>query len=340
MLINLKEVRGIVGKLTFKKIWNIILLKTSFYLSNISKKVLHLGYPFAISIEPTTSCNLRCPECPSGLRSFSRPTGMLDFDFYKNIIDQCSPFLSYLILYFQGEPYLNPDFFRFIKYASEKKIYSITSTNAHFLNDEQARLTVASGLDKIIISIDGTTQETYEKYRIGGTYTKVIEGIQNLVYWKKQLKKRNPLIVLQFLILKFNQHQVNEIKLLSKELKVDQLVFKTAQIYSFEKGSNLIPDVPKYSRYKKVNTDYVITNKLNNRCWRMWSSSVITWDGKTVPCCFDKDAKYVLGDLKKNPFLEIWNNSHQLSFRQKILRSRKEIDICKNCSEGSKIWAE
>ena len=72
----------------------------------------------------------------------------------------------------------------------------------------------------------------------------------------------------------------------------------------------------------------------------MWSSSVITWDGKAVPCCFDKDAKYVLGDLTKNLFLDVWNNSRQLNFRKKILRSRKEIDICKNCSEGSKICAD
>ena len=339
MPVNLKEVRGIIGKITSKKLWNIILLKSSFYLSILTNRVIHWGYPFAISIEPTTSCNLRCPECPSGLRSFSRPTGMLDFDFYKQIIEQCAPYLSYLILYFQGEPYLNPDFFKFVKYASQRNIYSITSTNAHYLNDEQARLTVDSGLDKIIISIDGTTQEIYEKYRVGGTYNKVIEGIQNLVYWKRQLKKQHPLIVLQFLIFKTNQHQIDEMKFLGKKLGVDQLNFKTAQIYNFQKGTDLIPDIDKYSRYKKENGNYIIKNKLHNKCWRMWSSTVITWDGKVVPCCFDKDAKYVLGDLKKNQFGDVWNNSHQYKFRKKILRSRKEIDICKNCSEGSNIWA-
>jgi len=339
MSVFLKEGRSIIKKITIKKIWNIILLKTSFYLSILLRKVIHWGYPFAISVEPTTSCNLRCPECPSGLRSFSRPTGMLGYDFYKDVIEQCAPFISYLILYFQGEPYLNPDFFRFIKYASKKNIYTITSTNAHFLDDEQARLTVDSGLDKIIISIDGTTQETYEKYRIGGKYDKVIDGIQKLVYWKKQLNKQNPLIVLQFLIFKSNQHQIHEMKLLSKELGVDQLNFKTAQIYNFQKGSNLIPNESRYSRYKKVNGEYVIKNNLHNKCWRMWSSSVITWDGKVVPCCFDKDAKYILGDLINCRFLDIWNNSHQLKFRKQILISRKDIEICKNCSEGSNIWA-
>jgi radical SAM protein with 4Fe4S-binding SPASM domain len=339
MPVHSKEVKGILKKITIKKIWNIILLRTSFYLSILTKRAIHWGYPFALSIEPTTSCNLRCPECPSGLRSFSRPIGMLDYDLYKYIIEQCAPYLSYLILYFQGEPFLNPDFFRFIQLASEKKIYSVTSTNAHFLDKEQARLTVEAGLDKIIISIDGTTQETYEKYRIGGTFSKVIEGIQNLVYWKEQQKKQHPLIVLQFLILNTNHHQINEMKLLGKQLGVDQLNFKTAQIYNFNKGSTFIPDIPMYSRYKKMNEDYVIKNKLLNQCWRMWSSSVITWDGRVVPCCFDKDAKYVFGNLKENLLKDIWNNSHQSKFRKKILVSRKEIDICKNCSEGGNIWA-
>jgi radical SAM protein with 4Fe4S-binding SPASM domain len=339
MTAYLKEIRGIVGKITIRKIWNFLLLKISFFLSIITKKTIHWGYPFAISIEPTTSCNLRCPECPSGLRSFSRPTGMLEYDLYKNIIEQCAPFISYLILYFQGEPYLNPDFFRFIKLATEKKIYSVTSTNAHYLNKEQAKLTVISGLDKIIISIDGTTQETYEKYRIGGNYNKVLEGIRNLVYWKKHLQKQHPIIVLQFLIFRSNQHQIRGMKLLSKELGVDQLRFKTAQIYNFQNGSDLIPEVSKYSRYKKVNEGYVIKNRLYNKCWRMWSSSVITWDGRVVPCCFDKDAKYVFGDLTRSRFPDIWNNAYHINFRKKILHSRKDIDICKNCSEGSNIWA-
>jgi radical SAM protein with 4Fe4S-binding SPASM domain len=334
-----KESRGIIRKITITKLWNILLLKISFNISLIFRKVFHWGNPMAISIEPTTSCNLRCPECLSGLRSFSRPTGMLDFDFYKRIIDQVSPSLSYLILYFQGEPYLNPDFFNLIEYASKKNIYTTTSTNAHYLDDIRAKQTILSGLDKIIISIDGTDQETYEKYRIGGSINKVIEGIQKLVYWKNKLNKSNPLIVLQYLIFKTNQHQIDQIKKLSEALNVDQLNLKTAQIYDFQDGSGLIPDNTNYSRYKKVNGKYVIKNKLLNKCWRMWSSSVITWDGKVVPCCFDKDATYRLGDLTEKDFSEIWKSQDQLTFREHIIRSRKDIDICKNCTEGSNIWA-
>ena len=335
---KLKDGIRIIKKITPARLWNLILLRISFLLSLSLKKVIHRGEPFAISIEPTTSCNLRCPECPSGLRSFSRPTGMLDFDHFKNIIDQFTSNLSYLILYFQGEPFLNPDFFKFIRYACIKKIYTVTSTNAHFLNDDRARETIESGLDKIIISIDGTDQNTYEKYRIGGNYNKVLEGIQNLLYWKKKLNKQNPIVAIQFLVFKFNQHQISEIKELHKKLSTDQLYLKTAQIYDFHKSPELIPDNPRYSRYRKENDNYKIKNRLRNECWRMWSSTVITWDGKVVPCCFDKDAKYVLGDLSKNSFSEIWNNTNYLKFREQIITARNDIYICRNCTNGSNIW--
>jgi radical SAM protein with 4Fe4S-binding SPASM domain len=337
---KIKEGISIFRKITRKKIWNIVLLKSSFYISILLKKVFHWGNPFALSIEPTTSCNLRCPECPSGLRSLTRPTGMLDIHLYKQIIDQFEPFLTFLILYFQGEPYLNPDFFNLIQYASQRNIYTTTSTNAHFLNDKNAQQTIKSGLDKIIISIDGTDQEVYETYRVGGTYDKVIEGIQNLVYWRNRLNKKNPVIVLQFLVFKSNQHQIPHIKRLSKQLKADRLLLKTAQINNMQKGSSLIPDLPKYSRYKKVNGQFVVKNMLHYQCWRMWSSCVITWDGKVVPCCFDKDADYVLGDLKKSNFSEIWSNNDVTNFRNIILRSRKEMDMCRNCTNGSTIWAD
>lgn len=338
MIEKIREVVFYICKLSFYKIYNIVLLRLSFLVSRIFRKSIHWGKPLGISIEPTTSCNLRCPECPSGLRSFSRPTGMLDKVVYEELINQVAPYVSYLTLYFQGEPYLNPHFLEFVKYASEKNIFTATSTNAHYFDEEISRKTVLSGLDKLIISIDGTDQNTYEKYRVGGNLDKVIQGIKRLIKWKRKLKSKRPTIVLQFLVFKSNQHQLNKIKELAKQLGVDKLNIKTAQIYNFESKNDIIPNNSKYSRYKKVNGTYTIDNTMSNNCWRMWSSCVITWDGKMVPCCFDKDAQNVLGNVYKKKFIRIWKSEAQQEFRKKILKSRKDIDICKNCSEGSKIW--
>lgn len=298
------------------------------------------GLPMSISFEPTTSCNLRCPECPSGLRSFTRPTGMLDPSLFNSVIDQLAPTLSYLTFYFQGEPFLHPDFLQMVSYASNKGIYTATSTNAHFFRDETSRATVESSLDRLIISVDGTSQHAYQSYRIGGSLEKVIEGTRNVIKWKNELMSKTPRVIFQFLVVRQNEHEIPEVYKLADKLGVDQVVLKTAQIYDYRNGSDLIPTDERYSRYRKINDGtFKIKNKLLNECWKMWHSCVITWDGKVVPCCFDKDAHFVLGDLTKNSFEEIWNSEKYNQFRASILRSRSEIEICKNCTEGTKIWA-
>ena len=156
--------------------------------------------------------------------------------------------LMYLIFYFQGEPYINPGFLDMVKYAHSKNIYTITSTNAHFIDDDSAKKTIESGLDRIIISIDGTTQDVYENYRKEGSLEKVIEGTKKLIYWKKKLKASNPHIIFQFLVVKPNQHQIFDVFRLADELGVDEVKLKTAQVYDYEFGNPLIPSIEKYSR--------------------------------------------------------------------------------------------
>ncbi len=340
--INYNDSIGFLRKLTFRRVWNATKVLSSFYVSRIISRPVQWGLPMSISFEPTTSCNLRCPECPSGLRAFTRPTGMLENNFFRKTIDDIYKDILYLIFYFQGEPYLNPDFLDMVKYASSKKIYTATSTNAHYLTDEVARKTVESGLDRLIISIDGTTQDVYKQYRVGGNLNKVIEGAKNIVKWKKELKSKTPFVFFQFLVVKPNEHQIEDIKKLAAEVGVDEVRFKTAQVYDYEIDPNqLIPENEKYSRYKKDSDGkYVAKNKLANHCWKLWQANVITWDGLVVPCCFDKDASHQLGNLKNQSFKEIWHNDNYKQFRKELMSSRKNIDICANCSEGVSVWKD
>ena len=338
---KLSDTYQLLKTLQLKKIRNAWSVWRSFQLSKKYKTNLHKGLPISISIEPTTSCNLRCPECPSGLRNFTRPTGMLDVLFYQNLIDQISDHLWYLTFYFQGEPYLHPKFTEMVNYAVSKKIYTATSTNAHFISDENAKKTIESGLHRLIISVDGATQETYSQYRVGGQLEKVIDGTKKILEWKKKLKSKTPYVIFQFLVVKPNEHEIKKIQEMAQTLGVDEVKFKTAQVYDFENGHPLIPEQEQYSRYKKsAEGKWIIKNELLNQCWRMWSGCVITWDGKVVPCCFDKDAQHQLGDLRKERFTEIWNSAAYNIFRSKILQSRKQIDICTNCSEGTKVWED
>ncbi len=265
---------------------------------------------------------------------------MLPPELFKSTIDQLSQSLTYLLFYFQGEPYLHPQFLELVAYASSKNIYTATSTNAHFLTDQVAKQTVLSGLDRLIISIDGTTQEVYQSYRVGGKLEKVLKGTEHIVKWKKKLKSKTPHIVFQFLVVKPNEHQIDEVYALAKAMGVDEVGLKTAQIYDYEEGSPLIPTKETYARYQQqADGTYQIKNKLENHCWKMWHSSVITWDGKLVPCCFDKDAHHQMGSLQHETFKQVWRSEAYHSFRASVLKSRSSIEMCKNCTEGTKIWA-
>lgn len=331
---------GIFKKLSLAKAINFLKLLAGFYYSRFTGQPRQWGMPVFVSIEPTTSCNLRCPQCPSGLREFSRETGMLQTETFQTTIDQLATHLHSLTFYFQGEPYLHPSFLNMVNYANTKGIYTITSTNAHYMTEENARKTVVSGLDKLVISIDGTTQEVYELYRRGGSLNKVLEGTRQILQQKKELGRRTPHVIWQFVVFKPNQHQIAEVKRMGKELGVDEVKIKTAQIYDFENGNDLIPDLPQYSRYRKnENGRFEIKNKLLNQCWRMWQGCVVTWDGKIVPCCFDKDAKYTLGNLGSQSFKSVWFSDEYNHFRRSILKSRNQIDICTNCTEGTQVWS-
>lgn len=329
-----------VRKMTLRRWINAVKLISGYYIANWTKRPYQFGYPVSVAIEPTTSCNLRCPECPSGLRSFSRNTGMLSYERFKNIVDQVAQKTPYMILYFQGEPYLNKSFYEMVHYASqEKDMYVATSTNAHYLNEETARKTVESGLSRLIISIDGTSQDTYSSYRRGGKLDKVIEGAKAVVKAKKEAGSKTPHIIFQFLVVGPNEHQIPEIIELGKELDVDEVKLKTAQVYSYRNGNPLIPENEKYSRYKKQKDGtYRLKNKLSNHCWKLWHSCVFTWDGNVLPCCFDKDGQHVMGNIDNSSFDAIWGNQTYLNFRHSILKGRDQIDICKNCTEGTKIW--
>jgi radical SAM protein with 4Fe4S-binding SPASM domain len=195
-------------------------------------------------------------------------------------------------------------------------------------------------LDRLIISIDGVTQETYSAYRKEGDLEKVLQATRNVVKWKKELKSSHPFIIFQFLVVGPNEHEIPKLQALADELEVDEVRLKTAQIYDFKNGHQLIPTQEKYARYiKNKDGTYQVKHAIKNQCWKMWHSAVITWDGAVVPCCFDKDASHKMGDLRNHSFETIWQGQTYQSFRSKLLTGREEIDICTNCTEGCSVWA-
>ena len=323
--------------LSFKRSLNAIKIILSFTVSKIIRKPIVWGMPISYSIEPTNHCNLKCPECPSGSGALTRPLGLLNFYDFKNWIDQIKDTGFYVQLFFQGEPYINKQLPEMIKYAQKNNIYISISTNGHFVNEGNIDYVLENAPDKLIYSVDGLDEDSYQKYRTGGTFRQVDKGLRMLINRKKELKKRNPYVEFQFIVMKHNEHLLDDVKKYCDAVGVDKLVFKTMQISSYENAIKFLPNNPKYKRYEVKNKKYSIKNKLKNHCFALWRTAVITWDGKVVPCCFDKDAEYILGILNGNRFSDIWVSDAYQKFRSFVLADRKQTSMCTNCTEGLKI---
>ena len=184
----------------------------------------------------------------------------------------------------------------------------------------------------VVFGIDGLA-DTHAKYRINTDWKKIIHNVMTFVDAGGEARW-------DMLVFKHNEHQIEEAKTLAKSYGVDKVAFKTAQIYEYTDGNPLIPSDEKYSRYtKNQQGQYELKYKVTDECWKMWHSCVITWDGQVVPCCFDKDAEHPMGRLDQQNFDEIWHSDAYQKFRESLFHSRSQIEMCKNCSEGSKVWA-
>ena len=337
----MKEVyiQQLLRALTPKKFINAATAGISYSASRLTGRPIVWNKPAILTVEPTNRCNLQCPQCYTGSGKINRQFANLPLATYKKIIDELKDSLIYVILFNQGEPYLHPDFLDFVVYAKSKGLYVTTSTNGHFFESKKnIEGTVSSGLDTLVISLDGTDADTYQQYRNGGSFEKVIEGIRNVVEEKKRQRRSSPKILIQFLVMRHNEHQVKDIKKLAKKLGADRVLLKTMQVDSLEDADQFLPIQEHYRRYIIANNKLKMKRRNNRPCRRLWISTVVNSDGVVVPCCFDKDSSYSFGKTTDSlSFDSIWFSKTYNTFRRKILQ-KHEIDICKNCTEGTKIF--
>ena len=291
-----------------------------------------VAMPLSVGVELTNNCNLKCRECVTGSGRMKRERGFMDFSLYSRILRELRPYLLNINLYFQGEPLLHPDILSFI--TASRGINSVISTNGHYLSEDISYGIVKSGLKKIIISLDGIDQETYAAYRRAGDIKKVIKGIENLSESKRQLLSSMK-IEIQVLVNRLNEHQVPELKKLAASNGAS-LRLKSMQVLDEKKAGQWMPAENRFRRYRLSPEGYKSRNELPDRCARMWFNPVITWDGKVIPCCFDKNADHIMGSLQNDSFREIWEGPKYRLFRKSVLTDRGMIDICRTCTSGMK----
>jgi radical SAM protein with 4Fe4S-binding SPASM domain len=320
-----------------KKVLNLIFKEIQLRLRHS-----HLIYfPNKLTIDIGNVCNLKCPLCPTGRGDKSAAKGLMGMKEFKKVIDELGSYLTKLELHNWGEPLLNKDLIGMIKYAKGKNIPVSISTNLTLLDQSMAEALISTHIDKIFISCDGASPETYIKYRVGGDFNKLLSNIYLLVEGKKKLNNRYTRLVLLFHVFRHNEHEIGKIRKLVKDLGIELRINKMRtdmgkEIFekvkdSIERDKDWIPENPKYSAFDIDKKE----KKIQMRCKQLWTTSVINWDGSVLPCCAVYGEQYAFGNVFKESFASIWNNKNYRLARKEVLNKIKESPtVCHICKEN------
>ncbi len=306
--------------------------------------------PLKTTIDITNVCQLRCPLCPTGLEAHDRESTHFDFDKYMKLIDEIGDYLFFLDFYNWGEPLLHKRIEEFIQVARKKNISCGISTNLSLkLTDERIRKIINSGLNEMVVSVDGASQEVYEKYRRRGDFDLVITNMRRFVELKREMGVQTPCITWRYLVFGFNEHQIETARALSEEIGVDSFVVTSAYLdegfypvpESERKSMNdwqpTLPDYQLYSGQKEDGT-FIPKYKPNipNRCDWHYMSSAINADGNIAPCCalFSSENDFGTFDAtEENSYMNVLNNDKYTAIRAKFNGERSESTelVCEKC---------
>lgn len=312
--------------MNFKSVYNFGLST----LSAVTKSQRGLGLPVHLTVEPTTFCNLKCPVCETGAGILERSKGTLTLDNFKRIIDAVGPQVNTLFLYYMGETYLNKDAPQMISYAVDKGIYVSVCTNGEYVDAAEL---IGSQCSEVNFQIGGLTQETHEKYRVGGELGLTMCRIREAV---KEKKRRNSKVKINvgFIVMKHNEHELGKLQQL-RNLGVDNVQVIAPCVRTIEQGEEFLPSdyglwyYDKYAFSKGLLRPKVVPH---NRCFWIYYSTVITWDGNVLPCCRDAQGQNIMGNVFNRSFVEIWNGERYRTFRRQIAESQHAVTICRLCS--------
>jgi len=287
------------------------------------KPIFMFPFPGHIALDGSTHCNLNCPGCFTGRGKKGMTKGFLKFDDFKKFINKNSWFISTIYLSNWGEIFFNPEIFKIIEYAKAKDIYIYADTNLNHFNDDFARQIVTSKIDKLIISVDGTSNESYQKYRRGGNFETVISNIKKINNYKKQLNSKKPELVWKFIVFQHNQNQIEEAKKLARDLNMsfrldsNCLLEQAGLVTDINIGDPIIMQSTDLSREKYTENDTVF-------CHQLWHQPAINYNGNMLGCCMIFDEKYSLGNVFKNSFFKVYNSKKMRNLRKSVLGKTKK----------------
>lgn len=321
-----------LSDLTFRKRLNLIIQGAQLMM----RSVYRIGFPPILQIEPTNICNLRCLTCATGAGMVNRPATMMPFEMYRSVINQLKDYVCFLAFWSWGEPFINKDAFRMIRYAKDQGFLIHTSTNGHFFDTkERAKHVIESGLDSLIVSVDGLDQPTYERYRKGGNLRIVLKSIENILAERIAEGVRHPIITFRFIVMKHNEHQVDKVKDFAEGLGVDAVTFRSAVVHRGEVDleESLTPLSPEFQQY-----DYEGSPSREARvrrdslyCHRPYANLAVFSNGDVVFCENDHNATLPLGNVANQSLREILSSDRSISLLRAFRNNLDQLPFCHTC---------
>ena len=305
-------------------------------LSTLSLDVNEAGlYSKKFMIESTSICNLKCPLCPVP-HNLHRETGHMQPHTYKDVIDDIAGYAKKMDLWNFGEPFLNPNIFDMIRYATDRKIKVRVSTNSTVLGDAEIDKVFGSNLSSIIVCLDGASKETHERYRVGSDFDKVVEGISKLAQQKRALGRELPFIRLQFIVFSYNEHEIEDIIAMAERMQVDQLALKNVSLGTWidadkrkKIAKKLLPKNDKFQKYV-IKGDELKLKQQDKTCSWAYANGVVLSNGDVTTCCYDSSGKHVFANIHRDGgLMNILKGAKMTEVRQQILGF--ELSLCKTC---------
>ncbi len=307
------------------KCWLNIAVNQLFAFAKISYAPLP---PAAVTIEPINVCDHRCPVCETGANLLQRSKGYMKMETFKEIIDKIHTHTAEILLYYMGEPFLNPHIYDMIEYAKRFNIRTEICTNGKSVDP---MMLAEADPDGVSFVVGGVTQKIHEIYRKGGDLNRTLENARKAAEEKRK-RNGNMKIVLELIVMKHNEHQTAEFLKLAEKLKLDEARLVSPCVRTYEQGLEYLPKNDQWWLYdrKAFENDGVLKPRSRKPCYWIWHSYVVLWNGDVVPCCRDVEGKYTMGNILKQDIKDIWNSKKYRQFR-KLVVHEGNVDICQLC---------
>jgi len=297
--------------------------------------------PVKARLDISTVCQLRCLLCPTeenNGRDFLK-SGMMAHSAFTRFLEH-NPQIETVDLASAGEALLNPDLSKILKSAYERGVLTSLGggVNMNDASDEALEALVKYKTAHIRVSVDGVTEETYRKYRVGGSLNKVLANVKKINEFKEKYQSEFPEILLQFILFGHNEHELERVFVLSRMLKMnvfiklnrcpDQLAVRDR-----EKIRKLLGYADRGEFIESMGIQYC-----RDLCLSLWNAPQINWDGRLLGCGCNKSIAFAEYVLNGSFLKEINNERMQYARNMLIGEAPPRDDIpCSGCAFYTQI---